>query len=339
MKHWIRCAGTAFLGVALLAGLITHVTAQVLSNRPIRLVLPYAPGGPTDLGARVVADAMSANLGVPVITENRPGATGKIAAEAVVRAEPDGHTLLAASGTQMIVLPLLDQSLKFKPFEGFRMVSIFTSYDIIFMTGASSGLKTMKDLVAKMQNKADDVTYASIGQAQLTPTGLAYLVLSKMINGNAREINYAGQAPGVLDLLGGRVTFGTYTLTGTLSHIQSGKLVALAVASPARLSQLPDTPTMAEAGFGEFANANNWVPWIAIVAPAKTPDAIVDTINRAIVQAAKTEAYKARFVPLGLSVNSTGTAAQDQAAWRAEYERLSSTLKRFDIRLPEGVRP
>jgi tripartite-type tricarboxylate transporter receptor subunit TctC len=239
----------------------------------------------------------------------------------------------------LIVLPLLDKTLSFKPFDAFRMVSIFTNYDIVFMASPSAGVKTMKDLVAKMQNKADDVTYASIGTAQLTPTGLAYLVLTKMTQGNAREINYAGQAPGVLDLLAGRVTFGTYTLTGTLGHIQSGKIIALAVASPARLSQLPDTPTMAEAGFPEFASANNWLPWISVVAPAKTPDSIVNSFNRAIVQVAKTEAFKTKFAPTGLNVVATGTAAQDQQAWQAEFERLSATLKRFDIQLPPGVNP
>ena len=339
MKRGTRSIVTALLGIALFGAAALPANAQSLSNRPVRMVLPYPPGGPTDLTARLVADAISTGLGVSVLVENKPGATGKIAAEAVARAEPDGHTLLVASGTQLIVLPLLDKTLSFKPFETFRMVSIFTNYDIVFMASPTAGVKTMKDLVAKMQNKAEDVTYASIGTAQLTPTGLAYLVLTKMTQGNAREINYAGQAPGMLDLLAGRVTYATYTLTGAMGHIQSGKILALAVASPTRLSQLPDTPTMTEAGFPEFSSANNWLPWISVVAPAKTPEAIVNSFNRAIVQAAKTDAFKAKFAPTGLNVVATGAAAQDQQAWQAEYERLSATLKRFDIQLPPGVNP
>jgi len=328
-----------FIASALSLACASLAHAQALSNRPIRLILPYTPGGPVDQSARVLVDAIAPILGVPVVVENRPGANGKIAAEAVARAEPDGHTLMYGGSTQYVMLPLLDKSVNFRPFEDFRMVSIYTKYDIVFMAGASTGIKTMKELLAKMQDPKEDVIYASIAQPQMTPTGLAYLVFSKMYKGNARVISYPGQAPGTLDLLAGRVTFATYTLTGSLQHIQSGKLNALAVASPTRIAQLPDVPTMAEAGFPEFMTANNWLPWIAVAAPAKTPDAIVNTLNRAIVQAVGTEAFKAKFAPTGLLLQATGTAAQDQAAWRAEYDRLSTTLKRFDISLPDEKKP
>ena len=323
--------------VALVSALPAH--AQVLANRPIRLILPYTTGGPVDITARILAEAISPILGVPVVVENRPGANGKIAAEAVARAEPDGHTLMYGGTTQFIALPLLDKTVTFRPFEDFRMVSIYNKYDIVFMTGASTGIKTMMELLAKMQNPNEDVIYASIAQPEMTPTGMAYLVFSKMYNGKARAINYPGQAPGTLDLLAGRVTFATYTLTGSLQHIQSGKLVALAVASPTRIPQLPDVPTMAEAGFPEFMTANNWLPWVAVAAPARTPDAIINTINRAIVQAAQTDAFKARIAPTGLLLQATGSAAEDQAAWRTEYERLGATLKRFDIKLPDDKKP
>jgi tripartite-type tricarboxylate transporter receptor subunit TctC len=101
------------------------------------------------------------------------------------------------------------------------------------------------------------------------------------------------------------------------------------------MAQLPDVPTMAEAGFPDFMTANNWQPWIAVVAPAKTPDAIVNTINRAIVQAVQTPEFKAKFASTGLVLAATGSAADDQAAWRTEYDRLAGTLKRFDIALPD----
>ncbi len=330
-----RGIACTLLGAALLLAGALPVGAQSLSNRPIRLVLPYSVGGPVDLSARVLADALSPALGVPVVVENRPGASGKIAAEAVAKAEPDGHTLMYGGSTQYVALPLLDKTVNFKPFEDFRMVSIYTKYDIIFMTGAQTGIRSMKDLLARMQKPGEDVIYASIGQPQLTPTGLSYLVFTKMYNGKARAINYPGQAPGTVDLLAGRVHFASYTLSGSLSHIQSGKLVALAVASPARLPQLPDVPTMAEAGFPEFMGANNWQPWIAVAAPGKTSDAIVNQLNRAIVQVTQTEDFRKKFASTGLVLAAKATAAEDQAAWHAEYERLGATLKRFDITLSE----
>ncbi|MBL8382794.1 MAG: tripartite tricarboxylate transporter substrate binding protein [Burkholderiales bacterium] len=312
----------------------SQALAQTLGNRPIRIVTPYSTGGPVDVASRLIAESISPILGVPVVIENRPGASGKIAAEAVARAEPDGHTLMYGGNTQYVMLPLLDKSFGANPFTDFRMVSIHTKYDIVAMTHAGSGIRSMKELLAKMQNRNEDVIFASIGQPQLTPTGLAFLVFTKLYNGNARAINYAGQAPGLLDLLAGRVTFAFYLLTGTQQHLQSGKLVALAVASPERIPQLPDVPTMAEAGFPEFMATNNWLPWIAVAAPGKTPDAIVATINRAIVQAARSDAFKAKFAATGLRIAATGSAAEDQAAWRAEFDRLEATLKRFDITLP-----
>ncbi len=335
MRIAIRSLAAALAGVVLVAAVGTPALAQSLGSRPIRLIVPYSTGGPVDVSARVLVEAISPILGVPVVVETRPGAGGKIAAEIVARAEPDGHTLMYGGNTQYVVLPLLDKSFNFKTFEDFRMVSIYSKYDIVFMTGATSGIRTMKELLGRMQNPAEDVIFASISQPQLTPTGLAYLVFSKMYNGKSRAINYPGQAPGMVDLLAGRVTFAAYLLTGALPQIQAGKLVALAVASPERLAQLPDVPTMAEAGFPEFMTANNWIPWIAVVAPGKTPDAIVNTINRAIVQATQSEAFKAKFAATGLRLQATGTAAQDQAAWRTEYDRLAATLKRFDISLPD----
>jgi tripartite-type tricarboxylate transporter receptor subunit TctC len=215
------------------------------------------------------------------------------------------------------------------------MISRFCSYDIIFMTGEPSGIKTMKQLVERMRAKANNVSFASIGQAHLTSPGLAYLILEKMYQGKAQEINYRGQAPGVVDLLTGLVTFGAYSLTGTLQHIQSGKLIALAVASPRRLPELPDVPTMAEAGFPEFDTANNWVTWLAVAAPAKTHPAIVSKINQAIAQVARSQSFQQKMAQAGLNVMAIGDPAQEQAAWREDYERLATTLKRFDIRAPE----
>jgi tripartite-type tricarboxylate transporter receptor subunit TctC len=233
-----------------------------------------------------------------------------------------------------VMLPVLDKSLSSKAFEDFRMVSIWAKYDIIFMTGAVSGVKSMRDLVDRMRAKPSAVNFAAVGQPQLTPTGLAGLVLIKMTNGAAQEINYPGGAPAILDMLAGRVTFTTNTLAGNLSRIQGGQIVALAVATPKRLPQLPEVPTMEEAGFPEFMTANNWSSWIAAAAPRKTPDATVIALNRAIAQAAQSEAFRARIEQLGLTVLATGSASDDQNAWRAEHDRLDGTLKRLDIRLP-----
>jgi tripartite-type tricarboxylate transporter receptor subunit TctC len=292
-------------------------------------------GGPSDLVFRELAEAIGPILGVPVVVENKPGASGKIAAEQVARAEPDGQTLLVTGPTQVISLPLLDKAVRYDALKDLRMVSLFVEFDIIFVASAASGITSMKELVARMQNKDAKPKYASIGQPQLTSTGLAYVVLARMTNGDAVEVSYPGQAPGMLDLLAGRTDFATYLLSGTLPHIRSGKLTALAVTTPKRLPQLPDTPTMAEAGFPEYMSANNWVPWIGIAAPARTPDRVVEALNRAIVRAGQTERLKTQIGEAGLRVRARGTAAEDDSEWRAEYARLAGTLQRFNVRLPD----
>lgn len=164
MRIALRSLVNGLVGIGLVAMFTLSANAQSLSNRPIRLILPYTTGGPVDLSARILVDAIAPLLGVAVVVENRPGANGKIAAEAVARAEPDGHTLMYGGSTQYVMLPLLDKSVSFKPFEDFRMVSIYTKYDIVFMTGASTGIRTMKELLAKMQDPKEDVIPASIAQ-------------------------------------------------------------------------------------------------------------------------------------------------------------------------------
>ncbi len=335
MDRIVAVIALLFGAIFSVLGLSQPLGAQTLQNRPVKLVVPYAPGGPGDVAARLLGQEISPILGVPVVVENKTGATGKIAAETVKSADPDGHTLLLGGTPQLVILPLLDKDLQYRALEDFQIISRFCSYDIVFMTGEPTGIKTMKQLVERMKAQANNVSFAAIGQAHLTSPGLAYLILEKMYQGKAQEINYRGQAPGVVDLLTGLVTFSAYSLTGTLQHIQSGKLVALAVASPRRLAELPDVPTMAEAGFPEFEAANNWVTWLAVAAPAKTHPAIVSTINRAIVQVARSQSFQQKMAQAGLNVMATNDPTQDQAAWRKDYELLAATLRRFDIRAPE----
>lgn len=323
--------------VCLLFGAAGMAGAQTLT-KPVKLIVPYAPAGPGDAAARILAEGISPILGVPVVVENRSGATGKIAVDAVKNAEPDGYTLFVGGSPQMVLMPLLETGAKKKPFEELRMISMFTDYDIVFMAAEQSGIKTMKQLVEKMQVKNNDVSFASIGQPHLTPPGLAFLVMAKSTGGTAQAINYKGQAPGTLDMLAGRITFAAYSLTGMLQYIESGKIVPLAVASPHRLGALPNVPTMGELGYAEFVAANNWQPWIALAAPAKTPDSIVNLLNRAVAQAAQAPEFKARLARSGLNAHQIVSAEQGQAAWREEFDKLSNTLKRFDIRAGDEAR-
>ena len=325
---WMARVWPAVLASTVALGQALPAAAQSLANRPIRLVLPYSTGGPTDLSARLLAEAIGPLLDRQVIVENRPGASGKIAAEIVARADPDGHTLMYGGSTQYVMLPLLDKTVNFKPFEDFRMVSIYTKYDIVFMTGAQTGIRSMKDLLARMRNPAEDTVYASIGQPELTPTGLAYLVFGKMYEGKARAVNYPGQAPGTVDLLAGRVHFATYTLTGALPHIRSGKLLALAVASPQRLSQLPDVPTVAEAGIPGYTAA----AWYGLFAPARTAAPVIAKLQAEVAAILQQPDVRKRMTDLGATPIGS-KPSEFREFQRSEMKRWKEVVDSAAIRM------
>jgi tripartite-type tricarboxylate transporter receptor subunit TctC len=244
-------------------------------SRPIRLIVGYAPGGSTDIAARLVAAKLGQALGQSIVVENKAGAGSNIASELVARAEPDGYTLLletVANATNMSIY----KNLNYNTARDFAPISQIMDAPTVLVVTPSLPVKNLQELIALAKSKPGVLTFASSG-AGGTPH-LAGELLKMRAGVNLIHVPYKGAAPALNDVLGGTVSMGFMTALSAIPQMQSGKLRPIAVCGPRRLPQLPDVPTMAEAGMADFEVSS----WNGLAAPAGTPPAIVEKLNAAL---------------------------------------------------------
>ncbi|MGE5158441.1 MAG: Bug family tripartite tricarboxylate transporter substrate binding protein [Gemmatimonas sp.] len=252
--------------------------AQSFPERPITLVNPYAAGGPADLLARTVAEGMSEALGRPVVVDNRPGAGTAIGARAVAQAKPDGYTLFIGGSPSHVITPALTKDAGYDGIKSFTPVATVADVPNVLIVPPSRPYKSVPELVAAARGAPGKMTFATIGVGSI-PQFLG-LLLQQRADVKLIEVPYKGAAPAVVDLIGGRLDLAFLNVPAVLSQVRGGELRALAVASATRAKALPDTPTMAEAGYGDFAMST----WYGISAPGGTPRPIVDKLYAAIAK-------------------------------------------------------
>jgi len=253
--------------------------ARAQSTKPLRIVVPFPPGGSTDILARAIGAKIGTALGQTVVIDNKPGAGGSLGASEVARAEPDGNTLLMGHIGTLAVNPALYPKLPYDPVKSFAPVAWVARVPNILVVNAKSPVKTLADLVALARSKPGHLTYSSGGNGSAAHIAFEYLKLQAKFP--MLHIPYRGTGPSVTDLMGGQVDA---TFTGSpvvLPHVRSGQLRALAVSSVKRLPSLPEVPTVAESGFPGF-DADQWY---GVVAPAGTPPAVVARLNAEINKA------------------------------------------------------
>ena len=251
--------------------------AQTWPAKPIRIVLQFPPGGSTDLVARILGQALSQSLGQPVLVENKPGADGAIAAESVMRADPDGYTYFLASNTAMMQVPLMRKNPPYDPLKNFTSVSLVGRYAYVLVVAPSLPAKNVAELLAYARGNPGRLNYGSYsGVTQLMHANLR--LVSKV---DITLVPYKGEAPTVVDIIGGHVQLTFATPTSTLVHIKEGKLRALATLLPSRFALLPEVPTAAEAGLPPFTAGT----WAALFGPAKLPPEITARMNKEIIAA------------------------------------------------------
>jgi tripartite-type tricarboxylate transporter receptor subunit TctC len=260
------------LGVLTLAVFSTLAGAQNWPTKPIRIVLQFPPGGSTDAVARILAQAMTASLGQPVLVENRPGADGAIAGDFVARAEPDGHTFFLASNTPMMQVPLLKKNPPYDPIKSFTPVSLVGRYVYVLVAQPSLPVQNAAELLAYARNNPGKLNYGSYSGV----TNLMFTRIKSEAKVDMNLIPYKGEGPTITDILGGHVQLTYATPTSTLPHIRDGKLKPLAVLLPARSSLLPQVPTVAEAGLPTLTAGT----WAALYGPAKLPAEIAARMSR-----------------------------------------------------------
>jgi tripartite-type tricarboxylate transporter receptor subunit TctC len=300
-------------------GIATNVRAQSYPDKPIKLVVPFPPGGPIDTMARLVAQGMSSNLGQQVVVENRPGAGSTIGSKAVASADPDGYTLLFGSSGSLGVAPALYASVGLDPVKSFAPVASVSLLPHVVVVPASLPAKTVQEFVAYAKANPGKLNFgAGLG----TPPHLLGALFKSKAEIDITYIPYKGAAQSVTDLLGGQTHF---TIDGTLilmPHIKAGKLRAIGVGRPQRWHELPEVPTMTESGYPDFTID----AWTGVVAPAGTPPQIIEKLNGAVnagLLSPETETAMARFS----SITKIGTPEEFAAFIASEAPRWAAMVK------------
>lgn len=294
--------------------------------RPVKLIVPFPPGGPTDIMGRTAAKAMGDVLGQSFVVENKAGAGGNIGTDAVAKAAPDGYTIGLSAISSLAIAPYMYDKLPFQVEKDFAPISLVGTTPCVIVVHPSAPFTDLKGLVAYAKANPGKLGYATSGIG--TSNHLAAELLQSVAAMSLTNIPYKGSSQIVPDLLSGTVLMSMESsLATTLQHIRSGKLKALAVTSPARATALPDVPTVAESGYPGFAVET----WFGLVAPAATPAAIVQKLHDAWAKGAKTAEARTAFD--NISGNLRVTTPQEFGAFiKAENARWGTLIRKLDIK-------
>ena len=293
--------------------------AEDFPSRPIKIIVPFSPGGAVDGPMRIIAQEMSKHLGQGVVIENRPGAGATIGSEAVAKAAPDGYTLLLASQTNAISAALYPK-LSFDPIEGFAPISLIGREPGVIVVHPSLPVQTLAELVAYVKARPGQVDYASSGNG--SGQHLFAALLCSMTGMTMNHIPYRGSGQATTDLVGGQVQVSIPGMAGVLGHIRAGKLRALAVTGAKRAPQLPDVPTVIESGYPGYEA----YVWMGLLAPAGTPPPIIERLQREVIAALATSEVKAYMA--GACIEAVGsTPAEFGTFFRAEKDRWARIVR------------
>jgi tripartite-type tricarboxylate transporter receptor subunit TctC len=307
------------LGAWLLILVAAGAAAQAYPARPIRVIVPFSPGGAVDGPMRLIAQAIGQRTGQNMIVENRPGAGATIGSEAVAKSPPDGYTLLLASQTNAIAASLYPK-LAFDPVEDFAAITLIGREPGVVVVNPALPVRTLPELIAYVKARPGEVDYASSGNG--SGQHLFAAMLCSMTGMRMNHVPYRGSGQATADLIAGQVQFAIPGLSGMLGHIRSGKLRALAVTGASRAPQLPDVPTVEEAG---VAGYEAYV-WMGLLAPRATPPPIIDTVRQEVVAALATR--EVRDYMASASVEIVGsTPAEFANFFRAERDRWARIVR------------
>jgi tripartite-type tricarboxylate transporter receptor subunit TctC len=321
-----RAALRLFVVAFAVALLASRPGSAEYPERPITIIVPFVAGGANDVVVRILSEPLAKALGQPVIVENRGGAGGNIGIVAAARSQPDGYTILMASSS-FAVNPSLYPHVSYDPFADFLPVADVVSFPCVIGVRQDLGLKTLADLIALAKLKPGQLNYSTPGIGTLPH--LAAELLKLRANVDIVHVPYAGAGPAVQALIGGTVEIGSMSMSVALPQVRAGSVNALAVTGRERWSDLPDVPTVAEAGFAE-AVAETWQGFLV---PAGTPRAVVDRLARETIAILQRPEIRSKFQQVGFSVVAQGPEAlhdriaQEFSKWKDVIERTKMKLE------------
>ena len=321
MKAWNRSLRALVMLVA--AGGAACAFAQSYPTRPVRLIVGFPPGGATDLVARILQPHLGERLGQQVVVDNRPGANGIISLDLVARAEPDGHTLAFGHFGGLVISPVI-QKVPYDPLGSFTPVANLVTLQNIIVTHPSVGVKDLKQFIALAKEKQGALNFASSGQG--SPGHLAGELLQAMVGIKMTHIPYKGGGPAITDLLAGHVPSFFAVISTAVPHVQAGRATGIAVTGAKRVEALPSVPTVGETVPGYVATN-----WYGLLAPAKTPPAIVARLNKEFSALLASPAIVKQLAARG--IDATPSSPDEYAKFIAEEARKwTPVIKRAHIR-------
>lgn len=322
-----RFASLRWLLAAVAVAATVPAIAQNYPNKPIRMVIPYTPGGYTDTMARTVGDALSRALGQTMVYDNKPGANSLIGADMVAKAAPDGYTLGTVIAAHS-VNPSLYQKMPFDAVKDFAPVTVISIAPVILVANVNAPFNTVKELIDYAKANPGKLSYGSSGTGAAAHLSMEYL---NMLTGTKMvHVPYKGTPQALPDLIGGQIQLMFDVVTTMGAQIKAGKVKAIAIASEARLSAAPEVPTFVESGLPGFLSSS----WAMVVAPAATPRDIVDRLSSEAGKAIKSAEMQAKFVGMGV-VGVGNTAAEAEAFLRAEVQKWGKVVREANVKIDQ----
>jgi len=311
---------------SLAAVLTAAAHAQGYPTKPVRILIPVPAGGTVDVLARMITPAMSNLLGQQMVIDNRGGAGGLIGTELAAKAAPDGYTLLLCSQGPLTILPHLQKNVPYDTLRDFAAVSLISAGPYLLVTQPNAPFKTVKELIAAAKAEPGKINYASAGNG--APNHLASELFKNMAGINLLHVPYKGAPQSVMDVLGGHVRLNFGSIPPLSPHVRAGRLRALGVSSTKRVAQMPELPTISEAGVPGY----EFYAWFGLLAPAKTPKPHLQRIHETLLKALRAPETASQFEAHG--ADPVGNSPEEFAVFlRREYDKYAGVVKTSGLRI------
>jgi len=304
--------------------IVVTAHAQEWPQKPLRLIVPFAPGGVTDNAARVIAEPLSARLGQPVVTENRGGAGGNIGTAAVAQADPDGYTLVLGYDGTLVINPHVYTKIPFDTLRDFAPVTKLGDATLILVANPNAGVRSLKDLIQAAKTRP--FPYGTSGTGNTTH--LVAELLKQKTGTKLEHVPYKGGGPALIDVVGGQIPLVFTAIASAQQYVHQGRLIALGVPSAKRSSALPDVPTFEESGVAPFDVSS----WVGILAPAKTPRPVIDRLNKELAAVLQSPFVKERYAVLGIEPVGN-SPAQFGEEIKADLARWADVVKAANVKV------
>ncbi len=322
--HFPRtCVARLLLAVV---ALTATTWAAAWTDKPVKMIVPAPAGGTMDVVARILADQIAADIGQAVIVENKPGAGGAIGVQAMLATPADGQTVMVTASNILTEIPHVMKT-SFDPLKDVRPIATVARASMVLTGAPGLPAKDFAELITYLKANPGKYSFASYSTG--TASHYAGMILNQKLGVDLIHVPFPGSPPALMQLMGGNVTLMFDGIVTSLPFQKSGKLKVYAVATKTRSAHLPQVPTLAELGYPDFDFSN----WLGVVASAKTPDALAEKINAAILKAAANPKVQERFTQAGFEPNTSLSAAQLAQSVRTEYDRNAAIVKAFNIKL------